>query len=272
MEGKRMSIIRFEDLGRGLFWVLLILGGAMNLSDSGTLPLLLIFALVAAPLVFPALRRRIRWRRVFVLSLGANLVLLGMFYWIVSFYDHDSSGTLADDGLWAVWPLGDFAMNGDLPQIYWLPLWILKGLLFGFMLESLLVLGQHVRANLAALTMPLDEPPEANQPPFGAAGASCLGCMVVAYLVTMPLLTLYPSRLTEWLVLMLYTIAPLSGAFVVLYFSGWYHQRPIAGRLFSIIWRSCVVFGITSLFVALVILALLILLFGFFGYYSRGQY
>jgi hypothetical protein len=150
------------------------------------------------------------------------------------------------------------------------PLWIFKSALLGFILESLAVLGQYVRANLAASKLLQDESPKTNQPPFGAAGAVCLACMVAIYLVNMLLFTLYPSCVNGWLVT-LYTLGPFTGAFVVLYFSDWHRQCKT--RLFSVIWQSCAVFGITSLFVVLIILAMLtFLLFGYFGYYSRSQY
>jgi hypothetical protein len=268
LEEEDMNVQQMGSFGRGLFWLLLILGSAMNLGDMGTLPLLLILVLVTAPVLFPNFRRRIRLRRVFLFSLSGMVIFLGTFYWIVSFRDPDNSGMFSDEC--AVWPFGDFVPDGSLPQIYLVPLWIFKSALLGFILESLVVLGQHVRANLAIPTLHQQEPSEANQPPFGAAGAACLACMVAIYLVNMLLFTLYPSCVNEWLVT-LYIIGPFTGAFMVLYFNGWHRQRKT--RLFSVIWRSCTVFGITSLFVVLIILAMLtFLLFGYFGYYSRSQY
>jgi hypothetical protein len=271
-----MNSLRWAAFGRGLFWVVLALAGTMSLNDIEALPLLLIFALLAAPLLFPRLRRHIKMRRVAILSLGAMAVFLGTFYWIICFYHPDDSGALAADCLWAIWPLGDL-LNGGVPQIDWVPLWILKGLLFGFLMESLLALTKLAQRDIAVPAISHDEPLEAHQPPqppFGAAGTVCLVYMAIIYLASIPLVTLYPSRLTGWLLFIVYMIGPLSGVFMVLYFSGWYRQRTTASRLFSVMWRACAVFGVTSLFVALIILGVLtFLLFGFYGYGSgRGQY
>jgi hypothetical protein len=266
-----MNLQRWAAFGRGLFWVVLALGGTMCLNDIQAFPLLLIFGLAAPPLLFPGLRRQIKMRRVLILSLGAMVVFLGMFSWVIYCYDPNDSRALVGDSLWAVWPLGDLALNGGVPQIYWLPLWILKGLLFGFTIESLLALTKLARRDIATHQ---DEPPEANQPPFGVAGAVCLVSVAIIYLASIPLVTLYPSQLTGWLLFIGYLIGPLSGAFMVLYFSGWYRQRTTAWRLFSVMWRACAIFGVTSLFVALIILGLLtFLLFGCYGYDGgKGQY
>lgn len=255
--------------------MVLALGGAMSLNEIEAFPLLLIFVLVAGPLLFPGLRRQIKMRRVLILSLGAMMVFLGTFYWIIYFYRPDDSGALAADCLWAIWPLGDL-LNGGVPQIDWVPLWILKGLLFGFLIESLLALTKLAQTDVTVMAVAQDEPEahQSPQPPFGVAGAVCLVYMAIIYLASIPLVALYPSRLTGWLLFIVYMIGPLSGVFMVLYFSGWYRQRTTAWRLFSVMWRSCAVFGVTSLFVALIILGLLtFLVFGFYGCDSgSGQY
>jgi hypothetical protein len=268
-----MNIQCFKNVGKGLYWILLFLGGCMCLTEIEIIPVWLGFVLLFTPLVFPGVRRRIHWPRTFIFSLGAMLALLGIFYWVIFFYNPFDSGLLADCCWLLVWPLGDMALAGSVPQVYWLPIWILQGLFWGYMAESLVALGKQAWAGMAAAPEHEEEPQEANRPPLGTAGGACLTCMAVLFLVIQPFLSSSHQRLTDCLLAVLFIIGPLSVAFAVFYFSSWSRQWRATQRIVALAWRSCAVLGVAWLLVAVMIVAVLaMVLLGYFGESSRGQY
>jgi hypothetical protein len=92
--------------------------------------------------------------------------------------------------------------------------------------------------------MSRNEQMDENVPPLLSAGLACLACVPIVYLATRPIvwLTLVPG--VQWLVVGLFTILPVSVAFIVLYRSAWHEERPRLKRIFSAMMSACIIFGV----------------------------
>src|ERR1700733_8075012 len=91
-------------------------------------------------------------------------------------------------------------------------------------------------------------------PPFLAAGVVCLLCLPIIFLGTRPLIWLLHARGAVWPLFTLWTLVPVSAAFVVLYRSAWHREWSRSRRVYSMIFSSCVIFGV-DLLVAVMLLA-----------------
>jgi hypothetical protein len=92
-------------------------------------------------------------------------------------------------------------------------------------------------------------------PPYLIAGLVCLLCLPVIYLATRPLIWLLHARWVVWPLFTLWTLVPIAAAFVVLYRSTWHRDWPKNQRFFSMIFSSCVIFGVDLLLVVMLLAA-----------------
>ena len=89
------------------------------------------------------------------------------------------------------------------------------------------------------------EQSEDGPPPFGIAGFACSISDPLIYWFTEPSFAQYVSSpVRHWI----YLIAPPVAAFVVLFLSGWRRDLPITKRILTLIYRSCIIYGIVILF------------------------
>jgi len=100
---------------------------------------------------------------------------------------------------------------------------------------------------------------EESQPPLGLAGFVCLVYPLLVYRFTEPLFSQCVSSPVR---LLLYFISPPMAAFTVLYLSCWRRDLPKAKRILTLIYRSCIVFGIVVLFSIAMLAGLLALAIG----------
>jgi hypothetical protein len=92
-------------------------------------------------------------------------------------------------------------------------------------------------------------------PPFLIAGLVCLLCLPVIYLVTRPLIWLLHAHWAVWPLVTLWILIPAAAAFVVLYRSAWHREWPRNRRIFSVIFSSCVIFGVDLVVVVMLLAA-----------------
>lgn len=92
-------------------------------------------------------------------------------------------------------------------------------------------------------------------PLFLTAGLACLFCVPVIYLATRPVVWLLHAQWLAWVLVGLFILVPLSVTFIILYRSGWHEERPRFRRIISIIFSSCVIFGVDLLAVGVVLAA-----------------
>lgn len=244
-----------EKAGKWLFGV--VLAGGIVFSTNGVefLPFIAGIVFLAALPGFPDFRRQIHWRRVFLLGTIAMLVPLGMYYWGCL---NNSDDPVADFCYWAIWPLVDEDTNGDAPLAYWLPFWVMKGLLFGFIIESLSALSKQRGVKRVGACVRRNSEEEGDVPPFGLAGIFCMVCMTAICLAARSLAGLNP-RLDEWLLPTLFIIGPTTAPFVILYCSSWQREMPATRRMIAIVLRSSAIFGVVLFIVLMMSLAILLL-------------
>jgi hypothetical protein len=260
-----MNLQKLEKACRWLFGIVVV--GAIIFSTSAIefLPFIIGIVFLAALAGFPGFRRQIRWRRVFFFGAAAMVVIPGMYYWAVL---NNTDDTIADFCLWTVWPLVDEKTNSGITLPYWLLFWVLKGLLFGFIIESLSALNKQRGVKRAAACVRRDSEAEGNVPPFGLAGILSMTCLAVIFLSVRFLAGLTP-RLNEWLIPAYIIIGPVATAFFTIYRSSW--QRELSGkqRMVAIMLRSGLIFGVVLFVILLIFVAI-----GFLAALEvpRGQY
>lgn len=98
-----------------------------------------------------------------------------------------------------------------------------------------------------------NETMDGKAPPFLIAGLACLLCLPIIYLATRPLIWLLQARWVVWPLFTLWTFVPVSAAFMVLYRSAWHREWPRNRRIFSMIFSSCVIFGVDLLVVIMLL-------------------
>jgi hypothetical protein len=97
---------------------------------------------------------------------------------------------------------------------------------------------------------------DGKMPPFLIAGLGCLFCLPVIYLTTRPLFwLLHHARWVVWPFFTLWTLVPIMVAFVVLYRSAWHREWPRSRRIFSMIFSSCIIFGVDLVVVVMLLAA-----------------
>ena len=101
--------------------------------------------------------------------------------------------------------------------------------------------------------MSRNEPLEENGLLFYIAGLVCLLCFPIIFVATRPVVWLNLAW-TQWPLLALFTIVPLSVTFIILYCSTWHEERSKIRRVVSAAFSSCVIFGV-DLFVVILLVA-----------------
>lgn len=263
-----MTSQKLEIAGKWLFGMALVAGIVFSTSGIELLPFILGLVFLTALPGFPGFRHEIRWRRMLLFSVVAMTVLLGAFYWIITRYNDFEQGRFIDFCLWMVWPLGDLAINGALPPVYWLPFWTMDGLLFGFIIESFFALSKQRGLKRIEACVRRNSEEEGDVPPFGLAGILCMASLAVIFLAAR-LLAGSTHRLYEWLFPIFFISGPLATAFLVLHRSSWQRELPAKRRAVSILLRSCVIVGVVLFVVLLMLLAMAFLAS---QEVSRGQY
>jgi hypothetical protein len=99
----------------------------------------------------------------------------------------------------------------------------------------------------------ISEPTEASQPPIGIAAFACMVCLGVVYLAARPVVSWLHIW---WAGVLIYSVIPISVAFIILYRSSWHHELPSVKRILFMILSSCIVFCGVILF-GLAIIAVL---------------
>jgi hypothetical protein len=261
-----MWLQKLEKAGKWLFGF--TVAGGIVLSASSIiefLPVIIGVVFLAALPGFPDFRRQFHWRRMLLFSGIAMLALQGMYYWAI--LDYNTGDLSAGVCLWAVWPLVDYDTNSGVPWAYWIPFWLMKGLLFGFIIESFSVLNKQRGVKRIAACVRRDSEAEGDVPPFGLAAALCMACLAAIFWVLHSLASSSP-RLIEWLLPVLF-IGPPAAAFIILYRSSWQCEVPATQRVVAIMLRSSVIFGVVLLVILLMLMAM-----GFVASIEvpRGQY
>jgi hypothetical protein len=91
-------------------------------------------------------------------------------------------------------------------------------------------------------------------PPFFIAGFACLVCLPILYFATRPIIWMVHAAWLEWALLALFTAVPTSVAGIILYCSAWHEEFSKARRLASVIFSSCLIFGVDLLFIGLTVI------------------
>ena len=102
--------------------------------------------------------------------------------------------------------------------------------------------------------MSRNEPFNENGPLFLMAGLASLMCLPIIYLATRPVIWWFHVSWVEWLLLALFTVLPLSVAFIILYSSAWHQEWPKIKRIVSVALSSCVIFGVDLFLVILLMI------------------
>jgi hypothetical protein len=105
-----------------------------------------------------------------------------------------------------------------------------------------------------------NEPIEKNVPPFFIAGLAGLLCLPIIYVATRPLLWLSHAQWAEWLLLTLFILGPIVVTFMVLYVSAWHQELSRVRRMLSMIFSSCIIFGVDLLFLGFIIVVACVIL------------
>ena len=103
--------------------------------------------------------------------------------------------------------------------------------------------------------MSRNEPFNENGPLFLLAGLACLMCLPIIYLATRPVIWWLHGPWSEWLLLPLFTILPLSVTFIILYWRAWHQEWPKIRLVVSVALSSCVIFGVDLFLVVLLMIA-----------------
>jgi len=261
-----MNPQRFEKAGKWLFGITLVGGIVFSTNGFEFLPVITGIVFLTALAGFPGFRQQMRWRRMFLFSIAAMLIPLGMYYLATL----DNLGDpVADFYFWAVWPLADEDTISGISLTYLLPFWaLMNGLLFGFIIESFSALSKQQCIKRIEACVRRDSEEEGDVPPFGLAGILCLACMAVICLTAWSLAGL-SLRLYEWLVPGLFVIGPMATTFITLYRSSWRLELPATRRVVAIMLRSSVIFGVVLFIVLLICMAMMFLPA---HEVSRGQY
>jgi hypothetical protein len=98
-----------------------------------------------------------------------------------------------------------------------------------------------------------NEPTEVSQPPIGIAAFACMVCLGVVYLAARPVVSWLHIW---WAGVLIYSVIPISVAFIILYRSSWHHELPRVKRILSMILSSCIIFCGVLLFGLAIIAAL----------------
>jgi len=104
-----------------------------------------------------------------------------------------------------------------------------------------------------------NEQTEESQQPFGMAGFVCLVSAPLIYRFTEPL---FAQCFSSPIRLLIYFIAPPMAAFMVLYLSCWRRDLPKPKRILTLIYRSCIIYGIVILFSIAMLIGLVSLAIG----------
>ncbi len=259
------TVMRLEKAGKWLFGF--TVAGSIVLSASASVefqPVIIGIIFLAALPGFPDFRRQIRWGRMLLFSVAAVLAIQGMYYWAIN---HDWDDMSVDFCLLAVWPLVDYDTNSGLSWAYWIPFWMMKGLLFGFIIESFSALNKQRAVKKIAACVRRDSEAQGEVPPFGLVAALCMACLTGIFLTMRSLAGLSP-RLMGWLFPVLF-IGPFAVAFIILYRSSWRCEATATRRVVAITLRSSIIFGIVLLIILLILAAI-----GFVASIEvpRGQY
>ena len=86
-----------------------------------------------------------------------------------------------------------------------------------------------------------NEQTEISQPPIGIAGAACLVCLAVIYMVANPVVSWLE---VWWAGLLIYSVIPIAAAFYILYRSSWHQELPSVRRIISMTLLACFIYAV----------------------------
>ena len=171
-----------------------------------------------------------RLRRAIIFSICTIPVLCGILLW-TSLADNN---LVPDFCLWAIWPLGDWLLEGNTPNIYWPLIGVAKGFFWGFIVEFFFATSKSIWSANEFHSVISNGQQEIQTPahlPVTFAGLACFACFF---------LTVESARFLETKTIYL---VPVLASFTTLHFSRIMPETAKAIRIIYLLLLSCLLFA-----------------------------